>query len=112
MTKEELKLAAKQIADGRRWSTKDWPEWMGYSDSLPLPQQVLEELRNGDTYSTLSDLDRCLWKYNLAIRNVDGAPMQATCGPNMFESIGGWRTFVVDDESNPYIYLGLANKIL
>ena len=97
-----MKQIAKQIAQGRKWTTRDWPADMGYSDSLPLPQQVLEELKNGDTYSTLSDLDRCLWKYNLAIRSIDGEPLLYITKEEF-----AIENFIDDG----YLYLGLEKYI-
>lgn len=107
---------ALQIASNRKWSTKDQPEWQGWMDALPLPIEVLEELKNGDNitaYIIMSELDRCLWKYNLAIRSVDGEPMFNVFCPDVFEEMGGWRTFVDDtQDDDPCLFLGLANKIL
>ncbi|MBO7732183.1 MAG: hypothetical protein J6S67_06515 [Methanobrevibacter sp.] len=108
MTKEELKSIAKQIAGGRRWSTKDWPEYMGCADTLQVPKKLVEELRNGDAYSTLRELDVCLRAYGLVVRNMDGVTIHSVNDPSMFETpiVGGWRTFV-DDNNDPYIYLEL-----
>ena len=61
-----MKEIAKQIAQGRKWTTRDWPAYMGYMDALPMPDgcHVVD-------YETLRRLDRELRRYGLAISWIE-----------------------------------------
>ncbi|MBO7732178.1 MAG: hypothetical protein J6S67_06490 [Methanobrevibacter sp.] len=92
-----MKQIAKQIAQGRKWSTRDWPAYMGYQDALPMPDgcHVVD-------YETLSRLDRELWRYGLAIRSIDGEPLLYTTR----------EEFAIDKFiDDGYLYLGLEKYI-
>lgn len=94
---------AKKIAEGRKWTKRDWDEDMNYSDALELPDSFLEYISPTNAYKLLKLLDKELWKYGLCIRSKDGEPLLYTS-----EEEFDINAFVSDG----WLYLGLEKYIL